>query len=674
MARAHRNGEHAADPRSLLARGLSESHRGEVRALQTLAAAKECCVAARDPVGAALCAAASMVTGQALNNFRRFGEHIAALSGLRDESLHFADHGEELLAYAGMLAGLAFFHPGDPLNDRCAQRIMTLLELDADVNLRFAAGRLVLYYTEPREQRELGQRAYSLLQPHAADPALTPHRLGRWLIFWSRITALTRDHAQNALANAQARQLVERHAEPEVTMWIAANDVGACLARRDFERITAAMKTVEAAADPANLNDLGRMEWLRGRIALMKGEAEAALFHASRARKYAEELELPAPMLGVRVALEAQARLLAGDLPRARAGFVETAAMVAVLHAEEMRDMVRMVDAYAATRARRPDATALLAAAFAAPRARQFYDSFDTSPAFGATMCALALERGVDVEFVRRVIEVHRMAPPRDAGATWPWPIRIVTFGGFELVRDGAPLAVTGKIPKKPLELLKALIALSGRGVDKTRLADFLWPDAEPPAAIAALDMAISRLRKVLGHPEALHLDDGKLGLDTAQVWVDVWAFDRDVEALQTALRATADTEAEVVAIGERLLAAYRGAFLDNEEPQRWMLAARDRWRNRFVRSLADAGRYWERHERWPEAIALYERGIEVDTLAEDLYRRSMRCHLAHDQPAEAARVYRRCREMLSVQLGIAPSAETETLFQSIYKRATGID
>jgi DNA-binding SARP family transcriptional activator len=65
----------------------------------------------------------------------------------------------------------------------------------------------------------------------------------------------------------------------------------------------------------------------------------------------------------------------------------------------------------------------------------------------------------------------------------------------------------------------------------------------------------------------------------------------------------------------------------------------------------------------------MYERGIEVDTLAEDLYRRLMRCQLAQGQPAEAARVYRRCREMLSVQLGIPPSAETEALFQTIYKR-----
>jgi DNA-binding SARP family transcriptional activator len=152
-------------------------------------------------------------------------------------------------------------------------------------------------------------------------------------------------------------------------------------------------------------------------------------------------------------------------------------------------------------------------------------------------------------------------------------------------------------------------------------------------------------------------------------VWVDVWAFDRDVEALQGRLHVANPDATQIAALGERLLARYRGAFLENEEPRRWLLAARDRWRNRFLRSLSDAGRYWERQQRWGEAIALYERGIEVDALAEDLYRRLMQCHLAQGRHADAARVYRRCRDMLSVQLGIAPSADTEALFQAIYKR-----
>jgi len=195
-----------------------------------------------------------------------------------------------------------------------------------------------------------------------------------------------------------------------------------------------------------------------------------------------------------------------------------------------------------------------------------------------------------------------------------------------------------------------------------------LWPDAEPAAATAAFDTAVSRLRKLVAEPAAIRIEEGKVNLDDKLVWLDVWAFDRDVEALQAALHGSAD-DAVIEAIGARLLARYKGPFLGSEDPTRGSLAARERWQNRFRRSLADAGRHWEQRGAWPRAITLYERALDEDSLAEELYRRLMHCHLKRGEPAEAARVYRRCREMLSIQLGIPPSEETEALFKSIYGR-----
>jgi len=669
MAPGRRTAKDVAESVALLRRGLAESHRGEWKALQTLAAALDALQADGDAGGAALAAAALLVTGQCMQSYRRFAERAGALSGLREGSIAYADHADALIAHTGLLCALLMLSPSDPFIDICVERIMALLELDVDVNAKFAAGRLLIYYVEPREKRELALRVYGLLQPLTDDAALTPHRLGRWLIVWIRCTADAKDLALHRRAREQARELAQRHEEPEVVTWLAVAEIEAGLKQRDFARVERALDAVEKAADPASSSDASRLAWLKGRFALAKGEGDAALFHAARARQYALELEVPPPMLGVRLALEAQARLSVGDFAGARSLFERTAGMVAVLHAEEMRDMIRMVDAREALHLHRSDGRDLLVAAFAAPRARQFYDTFDTNPTFGATMCALALEHGIETKFVRRIIEVHGFAAPPEAGAEWPWPLKIVTFGRFELFRDDAVLALAGKTQKKPLELLKALIALGGHGTDRQRLADFLWAEAEPDAASAALDMAMLRLRKLIALPDAIRIEDGKVRLDPAQVWVDAWAFDRDVETLQALLHAASPDAAEVARLGERLFARYRGAFLDDEEPRRWLLAARDRWRNRFLRSLSDAGRYWERHERWGDAIAMYERGIEVDTLAEDLYRRLMQCHLARRQLAEAARVYRRCREMLSVQLGIAPSAETEALFQTIYKR-----
>jgi len=666
MGQARRNVSSISTPKASYRLGVALAHQGDFRAFHTLASAMEGMQAQGDRAGAALAAAALLVTGQCMQSYRGFAERGAALAGLRDGSIAYEDHGDTLVAEAGLLCSMLFLRPDDPLIDTCVARIMSLLERDVDVNAKFAAGRLVLFYTEPRELRALGHRVHALLAPLYDHPDLAPHRLGRWLIVWVRMALHGQDGAQHRRALEHMKALAEGGKQPEVAAWLAADEIDRALPAGDWATIERALATVERVSDPDDLTAMGRLAWLRGRVALARGEGDAALFHAMRSRSIGEELELPPPMQGVRVALEAQARVATGDLAAARELFARTADMVAVLHAEEMRDMMRMVDAWEAWQLRRPDARTLLANAFAAPRARPFYASFDTNPRFGATMCALALEQGVETEFVRRIIEVGRMAPPPEAGPAWPWPLRVETFGAFALARAGTPLPMQGKTQKRPLELAKALVAFGGRGVDKQRLVDALWPDADGDTGHAALDMAISRLRKLVGVAEAIVTDDGKVGFNPALVWIDAWAFDRDVEALQATLRDESNgTRAS--AIGWRLLSLYRGAFLDNETPRQWLLAARDRWRHRFLRSLSDLGRRHERDARWPDAIALYERGIEVDTLAEDLYRRLMQCHLAQGHPAEVARVFRRCRDMLSVQLGIPPSAETEALFRSIY-------
>jgi DNA-binding SARP family transcriptional activator len=43
-----------------------------------------------------------------------------------------------------------------------------------------------------------------------------------------------------------------------------------------------------------------------------------------------------------------------------------------------------------------------------------------------------------------------------------------------------------------------------------------------------------------------------------------------------------------------------------------------------------------------------------------------MICHRELGQPAAALQAYRRCRELLSVVLGLAPSAETEAVRRSL--------
>jgi DNA-binding SARP family transcriptional activator len=92
----------------------------------------------------------------------------------------------------------------------------------------------------------------------------------------------------------------------------------------------------------------------------------------------------------------------------------------------------------------------------------------------------------------------------------------------------------------------------------------------------------------------------------------------------------------------------------------------RDKLRARFVRAVSALGAQLEQRKQWDQAVALYSRALELDNLAEGLYRRLMISFRELGETAEASKVYRRCREMLSIVLSISPSAETEAIRASL--------
>jgi DNA-binding SARP family transcriptional activator len=113
------------------------------------------------------------------------------------------------------------------------------------------------------------------------------------------------------------------------------------------------------------------------------------------------------------------------------------------------------------------------------------------------------------------------------------------------------------------------------------------------------------------------------------------------------------------------LLSLYRGPYSDGND-EAWLLSGRNRWRNRFLEGATALGLQLEKCNALAMANTLYLRALEVEPLAETMYRNLMRCAHAQNDPSAAFSAYRRCRETLSVILGKRPSPETEKLAMSI--------
>jgi DNA-binding response OmpR family regulator len=270
-----------------------------------------------------------------------------------------------------------------------------------------------------------------------------------------------------------------------------------------------------------------------------------------------------------------------------------------------------------------------------------------------------------------RPVATYRVGALKPGGAPHDgqaWPLKVYTLGQFALLRDGQPIVFSRKVQKRPLDLLKVLIAKGGQRADTASLIESLWPDAEGDSAKVSFDSNLHRLRKLVDIDDMLSLSEGKLSLDTSRCWVDVWAFEELLDRIERAAHQPADGgEAHYPELVKELLRLYAGHFIEKESQDPWAVAARDRLRAKFVRAVTTLGACLEQRKEWDQAAALYARALELDNLAEGLYRRLMIAYRELGETAEALKVYRRCRDMLSIVLSLSPSAETEAVRATLH-------
>ena len=284
-------------------------------------------------------------------------------------------------------------------------------------------------------------------------------------------------------------------------------------------------------------------------------------------------------------------------------------------------------------------------------------------PQVWSLLCAKALGAGIEFEYVRELIRRRRLAPPVPAKEyeAWPWPVKIHTLGRFEVIIDGKPLEFKGKAPRRIIQLLKFLVACGPGGTSEEKLIDILWPDSDGDAAHDSFSVSLHRLRQILGNEKALLLRDGCPRLDPNICWVDAHAF----EELLAQEEGGGPGESEHLT--EKALLLYKGPFLE-ESSEPWLISCRERLRHRYLRAIRRRGEQLESAADFEGAANLYEKGLEADPLAEELYRRLMKCYNDAGRRGEAVSSYQRCKKILRSAMGIDPSPETEALHRTIFR------
>ncbi len=271
----------------------------------------------------------------------------------------------------------------------------------------------------------------------------------------------------------------------------------------------------------------------------------------------------------------------------------------------------------------------------------------------------------IDVEHVR--ILILRLLSSYEASIEGgSCPVRLYTLGNFEVRTRGEALRFEGKAQRKPMALAKVLVALGGREIPAGKLIDILWPEPSEGDGQKAFDITVHRLRKLLGSDEAVQVADRRATLNPQVVWVDAWALEHTLAPLIAAVNAAEPPIEMLEAAATKVLNLYRGHFLAGESEEAWQIPMKNRLAGRFQRFVLRLGEHWESQQQWRRAFELYQRAVDLDPLAESFYRRQMICLHAQGLRAEAIEVFRRCRQALSVMLGVAPTGDTDAVYRQL--------
>ncbi|MBE0699204.1 MAG: winged helix-turn-helix domain-containing protein, partial [Anaerolineaceae bacterium] len=241
-------------------------------------------------------------------------------------------------------------------------------------------------------------------------------------------------------------------------------------------------------------------------------------------------------------------------------------------------------------------------------------------------------------------------------------------LGSFRVFQDDQQ--VSDWSSQRSLSILKYLAANHDKPVGKDILMDQFWAEADSEVARRNLHQAIYALRQALkpGRPDFAYIkfeNDCYLLNPELHIWLDFEAFEKHHQAA----RRMDDAGQMEAAIAEYSIAEeyYHGDFLEDDLYEDWPNSNRVFYRAMYLDLLDHLSGYCIEHNQYSPAILLCKKILAKDNCAEQAYRALIQCYLAQGQRQLAVREYQNCVVNLKSELNLAPSPETQALYQRIF-------
>lgn len=579
-------------------------------AIRRLTAAYEGYRARSDPLGNIRTASALIeVIFHSTTDHRAMVPWIMVLADLERDSPAALDPESRLRMHAAMLVARLFASPRDPELAQTAQATLELLVGEASASRRLLFTVFLTIYATFTGHFELAP----LLTAHgdrlAGHPAVTAHARANWLLWKTYLMRLLGRHDEGVRAVSEAWDIATREGFGQIRFLAAyfrsglESSFGELKTAGHWEREAAAL------ADPSRQLQRALLAACSAWLALYRSDPAGAKLHGQLAMATARSLAAPSYRIHYGIPLVfglvesrefGEADVVIAEQRAAVSGTAIDCFEPLFLAAEaRMRELVgdeagarHIVQTLWRLAARRDHGRFL---SWLKPWMPRF--------------CEWGLSTGVEVAYIRTLIREFGWKPLDGFSDAWPWRVRVYGLGVFRVIVNDEPPSFGRKMPRRPLELLKALVARGTAWVAEHDLADHLWPDEEADAAHKSLASALHRLRGLLGSHDVVELLGGRVRLNPELVWTDVGALNHHLRI------SPSNDQADRVAV------LYHGTLFPDDHDDTWVLSARQRIAHAVTNVFEMHARCREQDGFPEEALIWYERALRIDETREDLRR-----------------------------------------------------
>jgi LuxR family maltose regulon positive regulatory protein len=577
----------------------------------------------------------------------------------------------EVTVTSSMACALMWREPEHPGIRKWMDRALALSQNITDINLRaqscFHVANYYLWTGDLIKSAMMAEEIKIITQSAQATPFT--------IITLKWIEAAIHNSSSVELSSRLVAQGLEMSRQSGVRVWdhmLYAQGVNSALNKGDTVTADVFLKQMESILDERRRHSFCHYHYLAAWQHLFLGEIPRALIHAEKALVLALAGGFKFPEMLCRLAM-AQLLQQTGQCCEAGAQLTVAGELIRGSESKILEYMCLLTQAqFALEKENTAAGLKFLRQGMELGRKHGYFTMFWWwIPHIMTRLCLKALEADIEIDYVQSLIRRRNLTPevPPIHLENWPWPLRICTLGRFELTKNGEPVMFAGKVQKKPLELLKALIALGGKEVRIKEIEDFLWPGADGDQAHKSFEVNLLRLRRLLGNDSFVQLREGRLTLDRRYCFMDVWALEDAFNTAETlGKKDTYPLQLAGLAMS-RVFSLYKGHFLADETDHPWALSARERLRSKFLQFVEKTGRRWEECAAPEQAVDCYLKGLEVDDLTEEFYQGLMISYNKLGCPAKAIDAYDRCRKVLAAKLGIRPSLKTETIYHSLQRQ-----